>query len=349
MENESLKPDPHVIVYPSDGTGSGLYRMKWPGMAVREAGKPVTIMPRAPQIVVDQGGNVQGVNIGNAKVVVFQRPGSFQFTQAVPVLQRQGIKVIIDMDDSLSTIHPRNVAFKSYDPRVNQKTNWMHAARTCELADLVTVTTEALAKEYGKHGRVAVLPNHVPESYLNISRPINEIPIVTWTGWTSTHVDDLRVTSGMINQVLVETGAKFAAFGDEKIFFDLGVRNRPPHEYWGFTNISDYPQRLVGADIGLVPLQRSPFNQCKSWLKGLEMASLGIVPVVTPIGNYLDLIDMGAAIPASKPKEWYDRVKELVQDNDYREELSKKVREIASNWILEQNWKKWWDAWSGTV
>ena len=336
----------HVIVYPSDGTGCGMYRMAWPGAAVYRTGKPVNVMNRAPQIVVDHQGLIHGISTGSANVVVFQRPGSYQFSQVIPILQSKGIKVVIDMDDSLSTIHPRNSAYRTYDPRINHKINWMHAAKACELADLVTVTTDALAEEYGKHGRVVIIPNHIPTSYLKVQRPSNEVPVIGWAGWTSTHIDDLRVTSGMINQVLTDTGAKFAAFGDEKIFFDLGIRRRPPHEHWGFTSIIEYPARLAGMDIGLVPLQKSTFNEAKSWLKGLEMASLGIVPVVTPVGDYQNLIDMGAALPAANPKEWYIVVKNLVEDNEYRQEMSKKVREIASDWTIEDNSHKWWKAWS---
>lgn len=338
--------EPHILVHPSDATGSGCYRMLWPGKAVLDAGKPISVLPRPPQITVDNEGRVRGISVGTAKVIVFQRPGSYQFPQIIPLLQDQGLKVVIDMDDSLSTIHPRNVAYKTYDPRINHSINWMHAAKACEQADLVTVTTTALAEEYGAHGRVAIIPNHVPASYLRVPRSVNEVPVIGWTGWTSTHIDDLTVTSGMINQVLSNTGAKFAAFGDEKIFTDLGVRNRPPHEHWAFTSISDYPVRLAGMDIGIVPLRKGPFNECKSWLKGLEMASLGIVPVVTPIGDYKNLIDIGAALPASTPKEWYDTVRELILDHEYRLELSNKVREIAAGFTIEDNWSSWWEAWS---
>src|SRR6476646_6975936 len=175
--------DKHVIVYPSDGTGSGLYRMNWPGKAAMASGKPVNVLPRSPQIMVDQYGKIHGINTGSAKVVVFQRAASAQYAQVIPILQGQGVKVVIDMDDSLSTIHPRNVAFKSYDPRVSHQMNWMHAATACNLADLVTVTTDALAEEYGSHGRVEVIPNHIPESYLNVQRPINKTPVVGWAGW----------------------------------------------------------------------------------------------------------------------------------------------------------------------
>lgn len=341
MEQEKL-----VRVFPSDGTGCGTYRMIWPGQAAGTSGKPVQVAVKSPQIAVDPRGQIQGIDIGKADVVVFQRPASYQMQQVIPILQEHGVKVVIDMDDSLSKIHPRNKAHAYYDPRTNHKNNWMHAQAACDMADLVTVTTEALAEEYGHHGRVVIIPNHVPESYLNIKREPNELVTVGWAGWTANHPDDLYVTKGMINQALTATGAKFAGFGDKDIFTQLQVRLRPPHELWGFTAIQDYPKRLAGLDIGLVPLANTEFNKAKSWLKGLECASLGIVPVVSPVGDYHNLIDLGIAIPAATPKEWYDRVYELIVDNDYRQEMSEKCRTIAADWTIEGNSHKWWNAWS---
>lgn len=336
----------HILVYPSDGTACGLYRMTWPGTAVYNKGKSVNVLTRSPRIIVDNTGKIQGISVGTATAVVFQRPASEQFPQVIPILQKEGVKVIIDMDDSLSTINPRNSAFKFYDPRVSHNRNWMHAAKSCELADLVTVTTPSLAKEYGSHGRVIVIPNRVPESYLKIPRPNNEVPIVTWAGYTSTHIDDLRVTHGMINQVLIDTGAKFAAFGDDDIFTQLGIRYRPPHERWGFKNITEYPKRLADADIGLVPLQDSLFNRNKSSLKMLEYIATGVVPVVSPTEDNLRLHEMGIGLVAEKPKDWYNHVKSLILDTEMREEMSKKGREIAAELTIEGNWEQWWNSWS---
>lgn len=339
--------DPLVRVYPSDGTGCGTYRMIWPGEAVAASGKPVQVVQKSPEIAVDPLGNVHGINLGGADVAVFQRQATLQFQKAIPIIRDNGVKIVLDMDDSLSLIHPRNRAFKAYDPRENHKMNWMIAQVNCDHADLVTVTTQALAEEYGKHGRVSVIPNHIPESYLKIQRPSNVLPVVGWAGWTQNHPEDLFVTRGMINQVLHDTGAKFAAYGDVQIFEQLGIRVKGSHhETWGFENINDYPKKLVGFDIGLVPLKKSKFNDAKSWLKGLEYASLGIVPVVTPTPDYQRLIDLGMAIPADSPKEWYDRTKELILDHDYRQQMSIQVREKAAEWTIEGNTDKWWNAWS---
>src|SRR4029079_11436677 len=104
----------HVLVFPADDSGCGMYRMIWPGKAVYASGKPVNVMNRPPKIDVDSHGVIQGITVGTATSIVFQRPASYQIAQVIPILQEKGIKVIIDLDDSLSTIHPRNAAFRSY-------------------------------------------------------------------------------------------------------------------------------------------------------------------------------------------------------------------------------------------
>lgn len=339
-----MEKEPQVFVYPHDGSGCGMYRMIWPGEAVHKAGKPVKVLHR-PKEVGFNDETTLNINVDQADVIVFQRPGWHEMPKVVSFLQERGKKVVIDMDDNLSCIPPRNAAYREFDPRISHARNHMHVSNTCELADLVTVTTQALADEYGSHGRVAIIPNYIPESYLSIPRPQNEVPIVGWAGWTHTHVNDLRATKGSMSRVLSDTGAKFAAFGDNKIFFDLGIKKQPPHENWGFTNINWYPQTLVNFDIGLVPLSKSNFNYAKSWLKGMEYASLGIVPIVTPIGDYVNLVDVGIAIPAETADDWYNRTRELILDTEMRAELSEKVRNIAANYTIEGNTHKWWSAW----
>lgn len=56
------------------------------------------------------------------------------------------------------------------EPTTNREQNGKWLGVAWERADLVTCSTPALAERYGKHGRVAILPNYVPASYLEIAR-----------------------------------------------------------------------------------------------------------------------------------------------------------------------------------
>jgi O-antigen biosynthesis protein len=340
----------HVGAFPSDQTGCGYNRIIWPAKSCLAKGNLITIKQSPPKIALDPHGNLRGADLGgNFNLIVIQRPASYQIPQLIDLCHDNGVGVIIDMDDSLSKIDLRNPSHKVYDPAKSHSKNYLHAALACEKADLVTVTTEALAEEYGSHGRVRVIKNHVPAHYLTIPRQENPVPIVTWAGWTLNHPGDLNVTAGAINQAVVEAGGAFMGFGDLEIFRHLQVRLKAPNFHQGFSQILDYPKDLVKADIGIVPLKKSAFNDGKSWLKAMEYASLGIVPVCSPTPDNLLLAELGGCIIAEKPKDWLREVKNLIQDNDRRAELSKQVREVASDWTYEGNPDKWWDAWTSVV
>lgn len=342
----------HVVIYPSDSDGCGHYRMMWPGKALLAKGFMVTVQPRRPPIVVNdmfKPPKVVDISVGNASIVVFQRPASYQIAQLIPVLHKKGVKVIIDMDDDLSCIHPTNPCYKIYHPKYSPFKNYELAAEACDLADWVTVTTPALAERYGSHGRCSIVPNCVPARYLDIPKVENEGPVVGWAGWVQTHPQDLQITHGAINEAMSKTNARFMAIGDPKMFTMLGIRPQHPHTRRPFVNIKEYPKELARLDIGLVPLANSEFNNAKSWLKAIEYASLGVVPVVTPTPDNQRLIDLGAALPATTPREWKDTVRELILDHEKRSQLSKHCREVAAQWTIEGNTHLWWNAWSNAV
>lgn len=340
----------NVVVCPSDQTGCGKYRLIWPAEALQAQGANVTIQKR-PRILVNQAkkpAEILDVLVQDTDVIVFQRPASYQISQMIPLLHKKGIKVVIDMDDDLSTIHPINPSYSYYRPDTNPTRNWELAQKACDMADMVTVTTPALAEKYGKHGRVAILPNCIPDRYLKIEHVENETVTVGWPGFVLTHPEDLQTTHGAINEALAKQNARFMAIGDPNIFNKLGIRNRPPHVFHKSVEMDEYPETVTKLDIGIVPLADTPFNHAKSWLKALEYAALGVAPVVSPTPDNMRMVSSGAAYVARSPKEWRDTVRSLVNNQEERVALATKARNFASIWTIEANAWRWWAAWCQT-
>jgi glycosyltransferase involved in cell wall biosynthesis len=337
-----------VIACPSDETGCGKYRLIWPAEALASAGHDVLIQKR-PRILVNSKTDPPTVVeclLEQTDVVIFQRPGSYQIFQLIPLLHKRGVKVVVDMDDDLSCIHPRNPAYGYYDPNRDPHRNWEWAVKACDAADLVTVTTEALAERYGSHGRVAILPNCVPASFLTVEGKPNEMVTVGWAGYTGTHPEDLQVTHGAVNEALCKENARFLALGDVKSFDKLGIRNRFPHQHQEGVSMEEYPEFVSQLDIGIVPLASTSFNAAKSWLKALEYAALGVAPVVSPTPDNMRMVEAGAAYVARSPKAWLETIRSLVRDERERKELAIRAREFASTWTVEGNAWRWWQAWS---
>lgn len=333
-----------VLVYPSDFGGCGQYRMRWPALAMQAQGYDVRVADKFPK-VVQQGKEIKSVLPIDADAIVFQRPCRRQIVDALHLIQKQGIKIIIDMDDMLSNIHPANPAYGPYN-YMDPDMHWKYGSAACEMADVVTVTTPRLQEVYGG----VVVPNHIPERYLK-AEPLgsgsSELVTVGWAGYVATHPDDLYVTHGAVQQALAATKglSRFLALGDQKMFSALGVRDRLPNVWQAGVNIDLYPEFVAQLDIGLVPLADTPFNEAKSWLKALEYASLGVAPVVSPTEDNLRLAELGAAVPARNPKEWSTQLVDLIRDTERRQELSAKAREVASQWTIEGNTHKWATAW----
>lgn len=332
-----------VLIYPSDRTGCGFYRMIGPGEALAAQGYDVRISPRQPSVVTQNNKIVAMGEKINADVVVFQRPCRKQYLEVIKILQKDGIKVALDFDDDLTDIHRNNPAYGPYNYLHLPDMHWKFGSEACELADIITVTTPRLQEVYGG----VVVPNCIPEWYLGLKRPQNDLVTVGWAGHVATHPEDLQVTHGAINQALAATNGKsrFLALGDPKTMQNLGVREREPNSWQNGVPLLQYPEFVSQLDIGIAPLDDTPFNSAKSWLKALEYASLGVVPVVSPTYDYMRMVEAGAAISASNSKEWKEAVESLIKNDEERQRLSVKAREFAAEWTLEANTHRWAEAW----
>lgn len=98
-------------------------------------------------------------------------------------------------------------------------------------------------------------------------------------------------------------------------------------------------------DVGIVPLRINAFNNAKSRLKSLEFASLGIPCVSSPIEDNVLASEAGLCELATNPDEWFEMVKNLLSDKDFREHQGSKAREaVIAKHTIEANAHKWMEA-----
>lgn len=376
--------DPRVMVLAADVGGCGHYRVGWPGEALQVAGFPVEVVwpdePRSRfELLIDRVASREAGRpvtlpvfapgaVPEADVVVLQRPLTGMLVNVVRALQAAGVRVVVEVDDDFETIDPANIAHRSVSPRWSPDRNWQHLREVCRLADWVVVTTPALAARYGKHGRVSVVPNMVPRRYL-YQRPSNPLDrfAVGWSGSIDTHPRDLQVTRGAVAQVLAERGLIFHLVGSGRRLVDDGTGRPvevpedrvaaalrlPVGSTWAHTGrwltINEYPAGLAMLDVGIVPLAGGAFNEAKSWLKGLEMAAVGVPFVCSPTGPYRDLVAAGAGRVADHPREWRRELVRLIDDAEWRAEVAAAGRAAARGLVIEDHADRWWSAWSAPV
>lgn len=336
-----------VVLHPADENGCGYYRMIAPGHALIEQGYDVTVETDFAYRGVWRS-TIRGevlINLDQqvkADVVVIQRPLHRNRFELIQILQSKGVAVVVEVDDDFHAVHKRNAAWHGTSPlhHPDHHRDWL--TRSCEVADLVTVTTPALAKRYGSHGRVAVLPNCVPARYLKIEADKGDPVTVGWSGSLDTHPGDLEQTGGALADHrwrIIGTGK-----GAKKA---LRLRDHP--ETTGWLPLVDYPRALATLDVGVVPLAMTPFNEAKSYLKGLELAALGVAFVASPTGPYTELHHMGAGLLAVSPQGWKDQVGRLARDAGYRAEVAAQGREVAEKSTIEEHAQRWWQAYQWAV
>lgn len=333
-----------VAVHPCDSGGCGFYRLRWPAEALQAAGHDVIVADSFDALFF----NGQMIRpLVEADVVVLQRPLARTVVESIPMLHRHGVAVVVEIDDAFHALPRGHGARKATAVAADPDHNRLWLRRACDLADLVTVTTPALAEMYGSHGRVRVLPNLVPASYLEVPThaPRTEAPTVGWTGSVVTHVGDLDELGGVIPQVLEETGARFVSWGVGLTEQTLGVtgRVRPWADLLGA-----YPRQVADLDVGLVPLADNAFNAAKSWLKGMEYAALGVPFVASPRVEYERLADDGILpeVPmAFSPEGWRNWLTRLLTHPDERAEIAAANRAAVAPYTYENHADRWWNAW----
>jgi GT2 family glycosyltransferase/glycosyltransferase involved in cell wall biosynthesis len=127
------------------------------------------------------------------------------------------------------------------------------------------------------------------------------------------------------------------AFGDRVTIDMLGVSTRSDLPDWvnrpampasatgtypGFVNwITQQP----GWDIGLAPLADTAFNRCKSTIKTLDYAALGLAIVASDVPAYRgSLADgPGGMLAENRPEAWYATLSRLIRDREMRQGLAR--------------------------
>lgn len=329
-----------VHVYPADLSGCGYHRLRWPAQALQADGFDVHVPASDLRCawVDDPLPRVVDVPDPGCDAAVFQRPMRPELLDAMAALQRRGVAVIVEIDDHFDALHPSNPAW-------GQPRQVAVLRRACRSADLVTVTTPALAEHYGRHGRVAVLPNCVPAAYLQVHSPRSLT--LGYVGSPTTHPGDLEVTGPAVGQTLLEVpAATFLAVGGSQTCRILGVAGS--HAPW--REITDgYPEMVARLDVGIAPLRDSVFNRAKSWLKPLEYAALGVACVASPTPEYVRAAQEGMCVLASRPREWRRELRRLLADPDERARQVDRGREAAARWTYEGHADRWWIAWRAAL
>ena len=345
-----------VKLFAADATGCGWYRCRVPSAAIASSGFDVESIvvhnDENPdhQLDVIEAGHIDDMHIVRVEdpqcdVVVLQRPMHRSLVEAIPHIQAHGVAVVVEIDDLFHRIHPGNPAYALSRPDLSPEMNITWLERAMSAADLITVSTDLLAKFYGRFGPTQVVRNYVPESTLR--KPVESDRVVFgWTGRTDTHAGDLdTIGRSLASAMLSMPTSEFFTVGDHRTVRTLGVpEKRSTSHAW--LPVDQLAESIDAIGIGIVPLALNDFNAAKSWIKGLEYSARGIPFVAAPTPEYERLHQMGAGDLARTERKWETTLLKLALDADYRAERARSAYDVATELTIENNVGKWAQAWA---
>lgn len=256
-----------------------------------------------------------------------------------------GIKIVYDVDDRFDAVLPDNPAAAVY-VREKQDEIW----EMIGLSDLVTVSTKTLGEYINSRSNVEVrvLPNLVPASITGRREdPDPAIFKILWAG-SPTHRRDLAIMAPALRDVLKAGGGKvkFVCFGET---IPEALQDVIEHvEQRKFVAFSDYLDELgsIGADLMVAPLEANDFNASKSAVKALEAASCGYPILMSPVGEYPEIVEAGFPGTLVPDDQWRAAFELAI---NFKEQLPKRGKEakewaIKNRCLISSGAKQWADA-----
>ena len=281
-------------------------------------------------------------------IIVIQRVNPYS-NQILKKAKKHKIKIVYESDDDFLDINPAN---PSYNYILG---NFDNIKKLVNNSDQIVVSTRELKNRFTKLGidNVEIIKNYYVNSYLPL-KPFtyrgDEIIKIGYFG-TLTHDNDLE----LIHNVILILKHNFSKKG-VKIYFEVAGASIDENSDWfSIKKIPYYPMSMntfydwlsknADWDIGIIPLVNTEFNQCKSELKYIEFAALGIPVVASDMNVYNEAIeDNVTGFLANTEDEWVEKITELIEDASLRNAFVNNARkDILENYNLNSRLNQWED------
>ena len=266
---------------------------------------------------------------------------------------RVGAKLYYDLDDDLLNIPRDHPDAKVLRPKAKT------VQRMLRRADRLFVSTPMLADSLrALRGDAVIVPNALDERLWGQTPPRHRPgphygPVRILCMGTATHDADFATIEPALARVV-------AAFGGRVRIDMLGFSSRktlpgwvhrlgmPPTAHGSYPGFVHWIANQQPWDIGLVPLNDSPFNRCKSPIKTLDYAALGLAILASDVDVYRGSIADGAGgmLVQNTENAWYNALCRLVRDTELRRRLGQGAWDAyASAGTLSAKADQWRTAW----
>ncbi len=230
------------------------------------------------------------------------------------------VPYVVDYDDAL---------FHRYDCHANPWVRRLLGRKidaVMHLASCVVAGNEYLASRARQAGasQVEVIPTVVDAGrYQPVQKPETDELIVGWIGTPQTSrylVPLLPVFESLRQKVPV----RFVAVGANQSDFDGSAV-----EAWPWSEDSEV-KSLQQFDIGIMPLEDSPWERGKCGYKLIQYMATGVPVVASPVGVNVDIVSNSqCGLLATTTDEWETALGRLLSDRKVRQDYGKAGRQAV--------------------
>lgn len=269
-----------------------------------------------------------------------------------------GAKIVYDTDDAQDIIPEHPLNRKQADADVLSSFDIF-----LKNADLITTTTPTIAQylRTKTDKPVEILPNCMKiEEFPERSR---HTQLRIGMAGSISHIKDILLPLDAIKELQKKYNFQFFIFGFDKLPLKKIMRKCAGSEtataakelleklegidYSWIPPVSakEYPARLaeLGFDIGICPLEDTPFNRNKSCIKFYEYSLVGTCAIASDVLPY-------SLEPVLKAKDWYADLEKLILDSEYRHQEAARQRDwVLANRDISKEYIQWEKAYKNLI
>ena len=282
--------------------------------------------------------------VQSADIVVFHRANTIEHHKLAILLKQMGKKIVFDNDDTYKI--DKSHAFYGLDEKgFKENTKFVNTLidNFIKNADLVTCSTEYLAKEYRElNPNVKVLPNLVnPDDWSKPKRNKGDKVRIGVVGSVA-YYHDFQIVEDVLTKLDNDPRVQLVLFGlhdkkKRKVNKQVNKVHKREYAFWDtlknveqapWCDMIDYFDTLndLELDIMMIPRKDNYFNKCKSNIKFLE-ASMCEIPVITNYFKDSPYEKDGDYVVWAK--DWLKDLERLITDKKLRRDIGKKAKQYV--------------------
>ncbi len=269
----------------------------------------------------------------NADVLVLNNICDADLLPVIRDRKARGKLTVYELCDDLEAFPPTNPMRAFY----HQPNNMLLIKRLAHYCDALQFSSPELKRKYGYLNRkCCVFPNQILAPLPQKRQKSGETVIVGWGGSIGHLHDMAKISDRHIHWLMSRDNIPLYLMCADPIWELFEALPEDRKKRFATGSIDDYYGFVSHLDIGLAPLEDTPFNRSRSDVKFLEYAACGAVPVVQATAPYLLSVKQGrTGFLFNNPDELISTLEHLASDASARTSVSSSAREYV---LLERNY-----------